>query len=311
MLAVSSYPTRTSVVIRGKYILQNILGTPPPPPPPDVPALDEEARRHQRVAAPADGEAPVELHVRVVPLAHGPARVRPRELRRDWQVADAGRRIPCRFERRAAEREVVLDARRDAPDSGRDAARLLARADREDADVRAGPRPRALRQADGAGHHDAAGRLGYGFQRLVLEVVRSLPFQSRRAEAVKPVAVAANSRRAARSGVAQPMPATRSAATGARPSRRARRGAAPAPAGRHRIALRARLGRARARRAAHRRSSDRASPWRNSTTTPSTPARRPGASSRRSTIPFGRDALPRLRHRPDSPWQRDRPGRDA
>ncbi len=41
VLAVSSYPSRTSVVIRGKYILQNILGTPPPPPPPDVPPLDE------------------------------------------------------------------------------------------------------------------------------------------------------------------------------------------------------------------------------------------------------------------------------
>ena len=43
VLTVSSYPTRTSPVIRGKYVLQNILGTPPPPPPPDVPALDEEA----------------------------------------------------------------------------------------------------------------------------------------------------------------------------------------------------------------------------------------------------------------------------
>ena len=41
VLTVSSYPTRTSPVIRGKYVLQNILGTPPPPPPPDVPALDE------------------------------------------------------------------------------------------------------------------------------------------------------------------------------------------------------------------------------------------------------------------------------
>ena len=41
VLTVSSYPTRTSVVIRGKYVLENILGTPPPPPPPDVPALDE------------------------------------------------------------------------------------------------------------------------------------------------------------------------------------------------------------------------------------------------------------------------------
>ncbi|MEX2262596.1 MAG: DUF1592 domain-containing protein [Bryobacteraceae bacterium] len=43
VLTVSSYPTRTSPVIRGKYVLQNILGAPPPEPPPDVPALDEEA----------------------------------------------------------------------------------------------------------------------------------------------------------------------------------------------------------------------------------------------------------------------------
>jgi hypothetical protein len=43
VLTVSSYPTRTSPVIRGKYILQNILGVPPPVPPPDVPPLNEEA----------------------------------------------------------------------------------------------------------------------------------------------------------------------------------------------------------------------------------------------------------------------------
>ena len=41
VLTVSSYPTRTSPVIRGKYVLENILGTPPPPPPADVPSLDE------------------------------------------------------------------------------------------------------------------------------------------------------------------------------------------------------------------------------------------------------------------------------
>jgi hypothetical protein len=43
VLTVSSYPTRTSPVIRGKYVLQNILGVPPPAPPPDVPLLDEES----------------------------------------------------------------------------------------------------------------------------------------------------------------------------------------------------------------------------------------------------------------------------
>jgi hypothetical protein len=40
ILLVTSYPTRTSPVIRGKWILDNILGVPPPPPPADVPALE-------------------------------------------------------------------------------------------------------------------------------------------------------------------------------------------------------------------------------------------------------------------------------
>jgi hypothetical protein len=43
VLTVSAYPTRTSVVLRGKYILENVLNAPPPPPPPDVPALNEAA----------------------------------------------------------------------------------------------------------------------------------------------------------------------------------------------------------------------------------------------------------------------------
>ena len=40
-LTVTSYATRTSPVLRGNWILENILGTPPPPPPADVPALEE------------------------------------------------------------------------------------------------------------------------------------------------------------------------------------------------------------------------------------------------------------------------------
>jgi hypothetical protein len=39
ILTVTSYPNRTSVVQRGKWILENLLGAPPPPPPPDVPEL--------------------------------------------------------------------------------------------------------------------------------------------------------------------------------------------------------------------------------------------------------------------------------
>jgi len=41
ILTVTSYPDRTSPVIRGKWILTNILGTPPPPPPPNVPPLKD------------------------------------------------------------------------------------------------------------------------------------------------------------------------------------------------------------------------------------------------------------------------------
>ena len=41
ILTVTSYPTRTSPVIRGKWILDNLLGIPPPPPPGNVPALED------------------------------------------------------------------------------------------------------------------------------------------------------------------------------------------------------------------------------------------------------------------------------
>jgi hypothetical protein len=41
LLTVTSYATRTSPVIRGNWILRNLLGTPPPPQPPQVPALEE------------------------------------------------------------------------------------------------------------------------------------------------------------------------------------------------------------------------------------------------------------------------------
>jgi hypothetical protein len=43
ILTVTSYPNRTSPVLRGKWVMENVLGTPPPPPLPDVPALDENA----------------------------------------------------------------------------------------------------------------------------------------------------------------------------------------------------------------------------------------------------------------------------
>jgi mono/diheme cytochrome c family protein len=47
ILTVTSYATRTSPVLRGKWLLENILGTPPPAPPPNVPSLKENSEAAQ------------------------------------------------------------------------------------------------------------------------------------------------------------------------------------------------------------------------------------------------------------------------
>ncbi len=45
VLTLTSYSTRTSPVLRGKYVLENLLASPPPPPPPNVPSLKTEGNK--------------------------------------------------------------------------------------------------------------------------------------------------------------------------------------------------------------------------------------------------------------------------
>lgn len=76
VLTISSYSTRTSPVLRGKWILENLLNTPPPPPPPGVPTLDEakagqsESLRKQMEAHRAN-PACASCHQRMDPLGFG------------------------------------------------------------------------------------------------------------------------------------------------------------------------------------------------------------------------------------------------
>ncbi len=72
ILAVTSYGNRTSPVLRAKWLLENVLGTPPPPPPPDIPPLPaggaageprtvrERLAQHRRNPACAACHAPMD-----------------------------------------------------------------------------------------------------------------------------------------------------------------------------------------------------------------------------------------------------------
>ena len=77
ILTVTSQPNRTSPVLRGKWVLENVLGTPPPPPPANVPPLPEnEAGKAQRSVRERLEAAPQESRLLDVPLDHGPDRPR-------------------------------------------------------------------------------------------------------------------------------------------------------------------------------------------------------------------------------------------
>ena len=67
VLDVTSYPDRTSVVLRGKWILENLLNAPPPPPPADVPDLDEAAVGEHATLRQRMEVASRERGLRVVP----------------------------------------------------------------------------------------------------------------------------------------------------------------------------------------------------------------------------------------------------
>ena len=82
ILMLTSHPTATSPVLRGKWILSNLLNSPPPPPPANVPALDEspiDGRKlttRQKVERHRNHAACASCHARIDP--HG---IRARELR--------------------------------------------------------------------------------------------------------------------------------------------------------------------------------------------------------------------------------------
>ncbi len=75
VLAVTSYPTRTSPVRRGLFVLDEILGVPPPPPPPDIPPLEQaqqivgpEATLREQLQAHLNDATCASCHRRMDPI---------------------------------------------------------------------------------------------------------------------------------------------------------------------------------------------------------------------------------------------------
>ena len=190
VLAVSSYPTRTSVVIRGKYILQNILGSPPPPPPADVPALDEEAvgtTASLRKQMETHRTNPVcsSCHTRMDPLGFAlenyDAIGKWRTMDGGFPVDSSGKLPGGKTFANASELRQILSQRQF------EFARLLTEK------LLIYSMGRGLQRYDRPTVNEITKRMetsGYGFQTLVREVIGSLPFQSRRGEVPKTVVAA-------------------------------------------------------------------------------------------------------------------------
>jgi len=101
VLAISSHPHRTSPVLRGKWLLDTILGTPPPPPPPDVPKLDETAAAaapstlRERLARHRANPACATCHSRIDPLGFALENF---DVLGRWRSEEAGKPIDARGE---------------------------------------------------------------------------------------------------------------------------------------------------------------------------------------------------------------------
>jgi mono/diheme cytochrome c family protein len=181
VLTVTSNPTRTSPVKRGKYILENILGTPPPPPPPgagdlpDGPGIELQGTLRQRMEKHRADPNCATCHQRMDPLGFalenydGIGRWRTKDGNFDIDAAGElpdGRKFNGPVELKAILRQREKDFSRCLTE------KMLTYA-----------LGRGLEYYDKCAVDDIVAALakdGYKFSTLVVEIARSDPFQKRR-----------------------------------------------------------------------------------------------------------------------------------
>jgi hypothetical protein len=182
VLAVSSYPNRTSPTIRGKYILNNLLGAPPQPPPPDVPNLDDskvgsDVSLRQQLEAHRANAVCASCHAKMDVLGFG---LENYDAIGRWRTVDGkfpidvGGTMPDgkSFSTAAGMRSILLDSMPEVSRCLIDKIMTYA--------LGRGMQPYDKRTLDQI-QRTLAGD-GYHFQTLIHEVVMSPAFQSRRGE---------------------------------------------------------------------------------------------------------------------------------
>jgi hypothetical protein len=189
ILTLTSYATRTSPVLRGKWILENILSAPPPPPPPNVPPLKTEAND---TGKPLTMRQAMVLHRANPVCASCHARMDPIGFAMDnfdavgrWRDTDAGQPIDAsgvlpegtKFSGVAELKKALLRQPEQFVDTI--AEKLLMYAIARNVQYYDRPAIRAIvRQAAAS---------NYTFASLVLGVVKSAPFQMRKSQTEEPV----------------------------------------------------------------------------------------------------------------------------
>jgi hypothetical protein len=182
LLTVTSYANRTSVVLRGKWVLENILGAPPPPPPPNIPALERNGAigklpLRQLMEAHRANPVCAVCHSRMDPLGFALENF---DAIGQWRTADAGTPIDAsavvpdgtKFDGPAGLRKVLLS--RPEQFAGTVIERLLTYA-----------LGRGLEYYDTPAIRDitrSAAKDDYRWSSLILATVKSMPFQMRKAD---------------------------------------------------------------------------------------------------------------------------------
>jgi hypothetical protein len=183
ILTVTSLATRTSPVVRGKWVLENILGTPPPLPPPNVPPLPERAdsgpvtSMRERMEAHRANPVCASCHSRMDPLGfaleHFDAVGKWRDTEAETPIDPSGA-LPdgTTFDGLPALRQVLYDRRDEFVTTV--AEKLLIYALGRGIEYYDRPAIRVIVREAAAND--------YRWSSLIAGVARSLPFQMRRSE---------------------------------------------------------------------------------------------------------------------------------